>query len=96
MKHANILHFSGILYITGIHSNDDMGQREAPSIQHRVQGLSHPEDGHYPPNSLRNFFFCFVWYLNYRIGKIQIGELNVGNNINEIRWDSSCQTSSKL
>lgn len=42
--------FSGVLHVTGIHSNDYLGQREAPSVQQRVQGLSQPQDGHYPPD----------------------------------------------
>lgn len=57
---------SGILHITGIHSNDYLGQREAQSVQQGVQGLSQPQDGHYPPDPMirKGIFFFSPFYFD--------------------------------
>lgn len=47
-----VLFSSGIVHITGVPSDGHLGQREAQSLQQRVQGLSQRPDGHYPPGSL--------------------------------------------
>lgn len=47
-----MLFSSGIVHITGVHSDDHLGQREAQSLQQGIQGLSQPPDGNYPPDYL--------------------------------------------
>lgn len=46
------LYSSCFVHITGVHSDDRVGQRKAQSIQQGVQGLPKRPDGHYPAHSL--------------------------------------------
>lgn len=47
-----ILSFSGILHITGVYSDDHLGQRKAQSLHQGIQGLSQSPSGYYTSDSL--------------------------------------------